>query len=1072
MRKFISAFALMAIITTLFLGSVPVFAAARDTEIILNQDFVYRSTGFMQVSGRVVDKLTQATAYGYNANVTIAGVPFPADNGNFTATFTSGIGIIPITAAPQAPDWNGSVSSVRVIPRITLDSGSTMQITYPAPGWVTIQGLFPDGNGGSVTNLQLGYVKADNTMDGAPLATAPIKEPSYFGFSVNGAVFNKLGKIGIFTDGALAYEGQVSSQPFTASMSPTQLPRNLGPQRVTFTTDISSQYLDGDKMKAGYSLTVTFLNSDGTHKFGPVTLADNVKPFASGQKSSTDLDCSVWDTGIYKAKLEIRSGPLVIGENTLDFSVTMPADYTLMGWGMDTASVGDITIIFPDSNTGAWPPGDFQRIEVRNSAGILMKHYKVDITGSGLDKTFTNYGPDKVPGNIAVFSPNLTGNMQVVVKVYANATDVNPVATFNRTVKVTGFNVDVNPQQVQADFKGDLVVTITDENNNPINNAILDFQKSSGGGYVTVLNGSIDNIQNGQYVYRNDKNSFFTSVGTIDVRVRGFHGGKFLTIEFKDAIAVVGEQVYTVTSNKESLVNGFEDTFYVTTKQGSQVIFPERVERIDVDKDGKYLPPQVISGVGYKDLDGDGVKEAFGIKLTPTNSQKYLIIRTSTNAGKKMGEVKLNVVGAEAEMTGAQAATENIRSKFTFSAKDPRDGKPITSPIYFSSSREYVDYRVRDRNNIEVGMTPAGVSATISQYNSVYEFYIYVDDVDWDKAVANKQEELVISVFAKTTGLEDIKLFDIPIGEAVLVADPPEIVYGSQPRNIEITYLAADEKPLANYKVSANDEEIGETDENGKVWYIGAASGLQINLKAVTDDKNNADTLVKNPSANNKDTIYTEAKIKSVVDTKPPTASAPATVNESSVLVTIEDNGLINNVRINNVPMDIFFPQSKLTHIHTGLKKGVNTITVEAVDIAGNYGKTVLQVNYTETPGTPPPPGGGGVVEFVINKQTEYGMPQLVDGTTMVPARFVEILGVSFEFDNATKTATYKYGDNTISVTNNKATALVNGEPVLMTKPAYINEQGRFMVPLRMIGQELGFKVHWDNATKSGTITK
>jgi N-acetylmuramoyl-L-alanine amidase len=115
---------------------------------------------------------------------------------------------------------------------------------------------------------------------------------------------------------------------------------------------------------------------------------------------------------------------------------------------------------------------------------------------------------------------------------------------------------------------------------------------------------------------------------------------------------------------------------------------------------------------------------------------------------------------------------------------------------------------------------------------------------------------------------------------------------------------------------------------------------------------------------------------------------------------------------------------------------------------------------------------GPGRVQLTVGQATQYGVPELVNGTTMVPARFVEELGVTFEFDPQTKTATYKYGDNTVSVTNNRSTAIVNGTQVLMTEQAYINQQGRFMVPLRMVGEELGFTVTWVSNTQPITISK
>jgi hypothetical protein len=387
--------------------------------------------------------------------------------------------------------------------------------------------------------------------------------------------------------------------------------------------------------------------------------------------------------------------------------------------------------------------------------------------------------------------------------------------------------------------------------------------------------------------------------------------------------------------------------------------------------------------------------------------------------------------------------------------------------VYFSANKEYVDYSLRDGDDDSISVNSSGVSSSRRpNRNDVYEFRVYVDDVDWDKAEDDEQD-VYISVYAESSGDEDIKLIDIPVKQAILKSDPSEIIMGTQAKTFTFTYTDADGNPLEGYEIYLNDDEIGETNENGQIMYNTSATGLSLTVEGETDDNDDEDTEIENPSDDNEDTTLTEYRVKAVVDTQGPVATAPATVSQNSVLVTIKDNSAVNKVMINGEPIDIFFAVPEVTHIVSGLREGDNKITVQATDISNNYNQTVLTVTYTTS--TSPGPGR---VQLTVGQATQYGVPELVNGTTMVPARFVGELGVTYEFDPQTKTATYKYGDNTVSVTNNRSTAIVNGTQVLMTEQAYINQQGRFMVPLRMVGEELGFTVTWVSNTQPITISK
>lgn len=107
---------------------------------------------------------------------------------------------------------------------------------------------------------------------------------------------------------------------------------------------------------------------------------------------------------------------------------------------------------------------------------------------------------------------------------------------------------------------------------------------------------------------------------------------------------------------------------------------------------------------------------------------------------------------------------------------------------------------------------------------------------------------------------------------------------------------------------------------------------------------------------------------------------------------------------------------------------------------------------------------------------TVNGMPVdmngiIVDGRTMVPVRGVfEKIGYSVDWNSDTKTATLTKGSNTIEMTNGNTYFTYNGTSITPDVPQQIID-GRFMLPLRAVGEAINAKVDWDNKTKTAAIT-
>ncbi|HEY3365714.1 MAG TPA: stalk domain-containing protein [Symbiobacteriaceae bacterium] len=96
--------------------------------------------------------------------------------------------------------------------------------------------------------------------------------------------------------------------------------------------------------------------------------------------------------------------------------------------------------------------------------------------------------------------------------------------------------------------------------------------------------------------------------------------------------------------------------------------------------------------------------------------------------------------------------------------------------------------------------------------------------------------------------------------------------------------------------------------------------------------------------------------------------------------------------------------------------------------------------------------------------------PQVIDGTTYVPLRFIaDALGVNQNYDPDTAAMALSTDRHVVILTVGAAEAMVDGTRIQLSAPAR-NVDGRIMVPLRFIAESLGFTVHWDPVNRLTTI--
>ncbi len=98
--------------------------------------------------------------------------------------------------------------------------------------------------------------------------------------------------------------------------------------------------------------------------------------------------------------------------------------------------------------------------------------------------------------------------------------------------------------------------------------------------------------------------------------------------------------------------------------------------------------------------------------------------------------------------------------------------------------------------------------------------------------------------------------------------------------------------------------------------------------------------------------------------------------------------------------------------------------------------------------------------------------PIIRNSRTMLPVRFVaENLGATVGWDAETQTVTVSGDGVSVEIVIGKAFAKVNGENVVLDSPAFI-ENSRTYLPVRVVAENLGATVAWDDSTKTATLVK
>lgn len=105
---------------------------------------------------------------------------------------------------------------------------------------------------------------------------------------------------------------------------------------------------------------------------------------------------------------------------------------------------------------------------------------------------------------------------------------------------------------------------------------------------------------------------------------------------------------------------------------------------------------------------------------------------------------------------------------------------------------------------------------------------------------------------------------------------------------------------------------------------------------------------------------------------------------------------------------------------------------------------------------------------YVNDTRIQFDVPPMfIKDRTMVPIRAVfEAMGADVQWNDTIKTAYITKGEKRVQIRLDNRNALVDGKSIQMDVPA-TGVNGRILVPVRFISENLGLKVDWVNSTKT-----
>ena len=216
-----------------------------------------------------------------------------------------------------------------------------------------------------------------------------------------------------------------------------------------------------------------------------------------------------------------------------------------------------------------------------------------------------------------------------------------------------------------------------------------------------------------------------------------------------------------------------------------------------------------------------------------------------------------------------------------------------------------------------------------------------------------------------------------------------------------------------------------------------------------------------------------------IINLTSPTGNLSTMESKVYIIGTVKDNESgVKSVKVNGNSLALNSDGS--FSVTVSLTKGKNTITIVATDKAGNKATKTIIVTYKPQIVITLQPDNPYMTVNSISQEIDPGRgtkPVIVSkwNRTVVPIRaIVEALGGTIEWDGTERKVTIHFNGTTIELWIDNPKAKVNGEMKWIdpknhdVKPIIVN--GRTMLPLRFVAENLGCIVQWDASTKMITI--
>ncbi|MFP4457101.1 MAG: stalk domain-containing protein [Clostridia bacterium] len=868
-------------------------------------------------------------------------------------------------------------------------------------------------------------------------------------------------------------EGIIKAKELDASINTSSFMEGMINRNVEVSVNnISKDFLEDDILASNYKLKAELLNDDGDK----VEVDDQSLLIRSGESRRLAFDAFNYRAlrelaeGEYEVKVylleNINSDWKPIAQNKVSLSVLEADQDILVEEVFRDRNPGTIKIDFGGEEQTSGSDDfiyykDGKPIKSARSTNSILGGYVLTYNSPGeVQKTVHTL---KTDSNSSIYPESLPaglnrrnyledsqilqipvyqgGEFEFTLEVYEVVDNqYSLIYRESDEFAIEGYNASVETSLIYATKETPQSITIKDNAGEPINNALIyigqqihsvkDPQERNNitRGFdkddnllrslaYLYIDPSATNIIDGVY---NVDNFTLEDLGEYNIVVYSIENGtakKMAVLE--NVIEVVGEEVYNVEVDKNLVRPGTEQTYYIKVRdnEGVQVVPYE----IDILEDG--LVYDVIRNIEINSL-----QTPQGIKIVYSASdslKEELSFRVKNETNAKTGIANVNISNTEIIFDSlTPLLTDGIKQPINFVLVDSNSKEEITEDITLEliNGGSGAELRVFDR---QTGKEFFGKIPGQEKYE--LEFLVHnLNAEEIEKANVRPKVRIKIG---------DVIIYDIEVKQASLYVEPSRILPATD--KIKIHYKDAKNDGIHGKEIRINNSLIGETDQNGEIEQVVSQETNVFNISAETDVSG----------------YYKELSIKrveSVNETE--VVDAPRLVSSPSVNVRIRNDYPMLYILVNNERQDYFMPIKSYTAKVEGLEPGWNTIKVDIYDFRHISSSYTVEVFYKEKKES---------VEIQLGEQTSYGTPTLLLGHTMVPVRFANELGAEMSWDNESKTVVYSYYDTTIELQSGNSYGYINGVREKLPAAPYMNEVSRLMVPLRMVAEELGYKVDY-----------